>query len=65
VRYYLEDHTSLELSANENQAWVRGEPGNVLPTTGPLHQYVRAGGVSLGLVYRFAGSFDAPAFPGP
>ena len=56
VRYYLEDQTGVELRLRERQSWLRGDPG---------HSYQRFGSVSLGLVYRFAGWFDAPAFPTP
>jgi hypothetical protein len=57
VRYFIEDHLSLELAALEVQQDIDRPP--VSPFD-PARMFNRSGNVRLGVRYRFMGRLDAP-----
>jgi hypothetical protein len=63
MSYYIEDNLGLSLAVAGSQNWIRGTKVEVLPSGSQEHAYNRVSFISLGLTYRFAGWFDAPAFP--
>ena len=64
VSWYVEDRTAIELSASENQDWLRGTAD--APSVRGTHHFFRGLDASLAVTYRFSGWIATPGFfPAP